>query len=108
MPHWIWFAYSMVAFVASCWFGWKATTIFEVPVLEGWSAKRTAQFWFNFVGSITGWAALFFVAYRVVIDGDLHHFEVWDALGVLVAFLGITGHLPVFIMQIVKWRAGSG
>jgi hypothetical protein len=74
---------------------------------ENWSKSTWfQQYSLNFLGSLTGWAALAFVIYRVILDGSLHKFEGWDALGILVALLGITGHLPMFILQIVNWRSG--
>jgi hypothetical protein len=61
-----------------------------------------SETWLNFVGSITGFAAFYFVLYRV--DASFSNFDIWDALALLVAFLGIIGRLPMFILQIVRWR----
>jgi len=106
VAHWIWVVLAVAAAVDIGWFTYAGPRMVEER--KNWP-KRTwfQQYLLNFLGCAIGWAALFFVTYRVFLDGSLHDFAVWDALGVLVAFLGITGHLPMFIMQIVKWRTGS-
>src|SRR5713101_1458001 len=47
------------------------------------------QVWFNFVGSAFGWAALYYVLRTGLWDFELKHF-----VALLIAFVGITGHLP--------------
>ncbi|MBI5068150.1 MAG: hypothetical protein HZB56_07905 [Deltaproteobacteria bacterium] len=56
-------------------------------------AYRVHQFWFNFVGSVSGWLALLKVGDLV----DRGEFATrWGDLGLsLVALLGITGYLPL-------------
>jgi hypothetical protein len=108
---WIWivFAVALVVPLADiAWFTFAGPRMVADKDSEKWSKKTWfQQYLFNFLGCVIGWAALLFVIYRVILDGNLHDFAVWDALGVLVAFLGVTGYLPIFIMQIVDWR-GTG
>jgi hypothetical protein len=100
------FAAAVAVVVADiAWFTYAGPRMVADKEREKWSKKTWfQQCLFNFLGCVIGWAALLFVIYRVILDGSLHDFAVWDALGVLVAFLGVTGYLPQFIMQIVKWR----
>jgi hypothetical protein len=52
--------YAVVATAASLWYGWYAVSIFvDVKTAARLSlVRRVHEFWFNFVGSLTGWSAL--------------------------------------------------
>ena len=59
------------------------------------------QYWLNFVGSATGWAAAYyFVFYRLLCAG--FSFELKDIFPLLVALLGITGLLPYTLSKLTS------
>ena len=102
----LWLLVALVAVADIAWFTYACPSMVGEEVKEKWAKDKriwVQQYLFNFLGCLIGWLALYFVVYRISAHGILQEFAVWDAVGVLVAFLGITGHLPVFIMQIVKW-----
>ncbi len=105
--------FALVAIACSCWYAWYAVTI---HVSKSWQLDTLCeprnippphwswwahQMWLNFVGSLTGWAAVaYFVFYRVhsfkrqlEMCGKMD-FGVADGFFLLVALLGITGLLP--------------
>ncbi len=61
------------------------------PVSRTWLAH---QYWLNGVGSLVGWVALYFLLQKYVHGESIGEGAKDFALG-LVAFLGITGHLPL-------------
>src|SRR5712671_3430799 len=97
--HWTCVLYGLIGVVAICdiaWFTYAGPRMVPKDKRKCWLPHTWfQQYLLNFLGCLTGWAALFFVVYRVVLDGSLHNFEIWDALGILTAFLGVTGHLPM-------------
>jgi hypothetical protein len=99
--------FSVIALVASAFFGLRACDIFlsrkelENRAWDWW----VYQFWLNFAGCLLGWAALWLLIgevecgptsqCRVRVDGA-------DFAVFAVAFLGVTGHLPVAMVSSVK------
>ena len=66
------------------------------------------QIWFNFIGSLAGWAALYPIAIkfeRFVIRTEMSEFGIWDAIACFVGIVGITGHLPLAVYSIVSGLA---
>ncbi|MGO9046034.1 MAG: hypothetical protein ACLQFW_03975 [Xanthobacteraceae bacterium] len=109
MAFYIWVVLLAIAAADVIWFTYAGPQMTNVEE----RAKWTKATWFqacllNFLGCLIGWLALFFVIDRVILHGSLHDFAVWDALGVLVAFLGVTGNLPMFMLQMVQWRTPGG
>jgi hypothetical protein len=95
---------SSIAVAASLFFGFKACEIFGVPWPRHW-AGRLYLFWFNFSGSLLGWAALAVLCHRLLpcfsgtcsIDLGVSTFAL-----ALVAFAGVTGHIPMATMGIFR------
>jgi hypothetical protein len=103
----LWIAASVVATADIAWFTYAGPRMVSCKDRSIWKNRD----WFgacllNGLGCLVGWLAAYFILNRVVLNGSLHDFGIWDAVAVLVAFLGITGHLPVFILQITKWQIG--
>jgi hypothetical protein len=94
----------IAALVASAFFGFTACRIFSVP----WPPSvpgRIYLFWFNFCGSIVGWSALAILAdrYWPCIGGSCAvSVQFADFAVALVAFAGVTGHLPMATMGLFK------
>ncbi len=104
-------SFIVIAFSASVILAWKALEIF-VPK-EVWSNKSRAwrfhQFWFNFVGSVSGWVALWFVVRSVwmcLSQRCLPEPGIWDATIAAVALVGITGYLPYTMMGVLERLQG--
>ena len=98
---------SATAIAASLFFGLKACEIFGVPWPKHW-AGRVYLFWFNFFGSLLGWGALAVLCHRLLpcfsatcsVDLGLSTFAL-----ALVAFAGVTGHIPMATMGIFRGLA---
>lgn len=94
----LWFFTTALA--VSGFYGVYAFAIFggDVPTKR---SQRAHQFWFNFVGSLFGWVALFFLVQKfmpVASGAKVPDVGFWDVVLSLIAFAGITGHLPwVFV-----------
>jgi hypothetical protein len=71
--------------IASAGFGWYGPAIFGVDMNMLSKPQRIAQHWLNFVGAVTGWAALYFGASRLWARAEL---GIWDAVAMLIAFFG--------------------
>lgn len=101
---WFMWMFWAVAFAFSLFFGLNA-----VPILashENTKGRPRAwwiyQFWFNFVGSISGWMALAAIVRNLclVVDASKPFTPGWsDAALFFLAFIGITGHLPFAVMS---------
>jgi hypothetical protein len=97
-----WFATGFWLFgAASCFFyGLKAHDALEAGAPSDKWARRVHQFWFNFVGSVFGWGAAWFIAQKVALGTFPSH--AWsDAALVALAFVGITGHLPYAVFGVL-------
>lgn len=101
----------LFAFVMSAVYGWKAIEFFSEPGNTNEASytkwQRAHQFWFNFVGAFVGWTALWLLSLNFA--GCLlgkcpteARLEIWDALGTLVAFVGVTGHLPSAMAAMIR------
>jgi hypothetical protein len=86
----------LVAGVASTLYSVFAFRIHGVPLPEHVSARRH-QHWFNFAGSLTGWFALWVLApWNCLAAPCSAGSMTWGHFGLgVVAFLGITGYLPL-------------
>lgn len=108
LPEWISYIFLAVGLLASLLYGWKACDAFDVSAKDKPWAWRVHQFWFNFAGSLFGWAAAWFVARKgwqclaVSCPAQLD----WSDAGLIaIAFVGITGHLPYAtagVLQAIK------
>jgi hypothetical protein len=105
-----------IAIVASGLLGWKAVEIFtdvpkkkkeEQPPPSWWWQQR----WFNFLGSIVGWAALWVLIRRYwtyILGGCAPDPSLWDLLAGFIAFVGVTGYLPYTVYGFISsvYRVG--
>lgn len=94
---WQWL-YSGVAFGMSVFYGWYACQIFEVADAGKPSSWRVHQFWFNFAGSAVGWVAAWALLDSVLAcaSGGCANSISFSSVALFVlAFLGVTGHLPM-------------
>lgn len=102
MLFWITVGVGIVALVFSFFFGLKAREIFSVPKPKE-KSQRFYLFWFNFFGSLVGWLALWVILFKILrcVGGACQiGVELGDLVLALVAFAGITGHLPMATMGI--------
>lgn len=95
-------AFWTVALIASGLCGYYANEIFNGEKAGcKLNAKGFHQFWLNFVGSFVGWAALWVLVQKYhgcIFQGcSIHHFS-WYIFVALIAFVGITGYLPMMII----------
>jgi hypothetical protein len=110
-----------IALVASGLLGWKAVEIFtDVPKKEREEKEKEKQRppswwwqqrWFNFLGSIVGWAALWLLLRRYwtyILGRCGTDPRLWDLLAGFIAFVGITGYLPYTVYGLIScvYRVG--
>jgi hypothetical protein len=96
--------YALVAVVASSLYAWQACSIFGVSAADKTRGWKVHQAWFNFAGAMLGWAALYYAAYKAywcLNTGCPVQLSIGDAAAMLVAFIGVTGHLPYTAMGIM-------
>lgn len=69
----------------------------------GWKGRFNAAhtFIFNLAGSVAGWMLLWAGLYRVTAEPTLSRLDWIDLFVFLLAFLGVTGHLPQFAHGLV-------
>ena len=90
-------AFWAFALLASVFYAWKCFDAFGVRTTEkpwGWWVH---QVWFNLSGSLVGWVATWFVVRKVwhcFAAGSCASPRWSDAALMVVALVGITGHLP--------------
>lgn len=105
LPMWFHGVFLVFALALSTFYGLKAFEVFGVrkrPKNKPWMWH---QRWFNFVGSLVGWAALWFLVQKVVAvspSSYIRYISVWDAAIFVIAFIGVTGHLPYTIMGLIE------
>jgi len=89
-----------LAICGSLFYGCCANIIFGVKPSPTRSAQAH-QFILNFAGSLFGWAALIILVRKFfLIAGPSPQFDFFaDFMLALVAFVGVTGHLPVTIVN---------
>lgn len=94
-----------VAFSFSLFYGLKATKIFGVSTESMPSSGILHQAWFNFLGSMLGWI-LAWTFVPDIYDSIKYdsHFEIGlgRILIFILAFIGITGHMPYAIMLVIN------
>ncbi len=97
-------AFSLLALAFSLFYGFKAFDIFGVDHANKPRAWKFHQFWLNFVGSVAGWITLWLVIQRVafVIRLPEHALKASDFLLLLIAFIGVTGFLPLSVVSFIQ------
>jgi hypothetical protein len=95
------FAFGLLAFAASAFYGASACSIFDVSTTGKRWPWKLHQFWLNFAGSAVGWIALWSLLPGVIgcLTQACSANISWSDGGVFfLAFVGITGHLPVVVV----------
>jgi hypothetical protein len=102
---WLRLPFWAVALLFIAFYGWKARDIFQVERdHESW-AYLAHQSWFNFAGSLCGWAAFWLEAVRIswyASSGAKLEFGLSDAALGILAFIGMTGLLPTTIVGLIQ------
>ena len=98
-PHCIFsFIFWLIALAFSVFYGLKACDIFPREEEIKNLALKVHLAWFNFIGSVVGWAVLWILTRRYwayIIGGSAAvDPNLWDLLAGFIAFVGITGYLP--------------
>jgi hypothetical protein len=99
--HWL---YVLGAGGMSLFYGRYACSIFSVDQKDKPKQWHWHQFWFNFLGAVVGWAAAWSVLGSVLAcakGGCTDAISISSALIFLVAFVGVTGHLPMCIFGFI-------
>lgn len=112
-PPWFIAAFWLVALVASVLYGWKAVEI-HIGVTNISPEKQPGpawwwhQRWLNFLGSLVGWLALWFTIGKLwpcAIAPCSGPLTLWDAVIASVAFVGVTGYIPMAVVGFVSGAA---
>jgi len=61
---------------------------------------RFHQYWLNFVGSLTGWAAAYYFVFCRLHPLSSFSLKIEDTVVILIAVLGITGLLPYTLSKL--------
>ena len=90
--------YWIFAFLMSMFFGFWSAEIFGSKAEKWNTPHHLYQWWFNFIGSLTGWAVLYLLLFARFDWGKsaaVNNVGATDILLLLIAFIGISGHLPM-------------
>jgi hypothetical protein len=93
-------AFLALGIAFSTWFGYKCFEIHEVTPPTNRNGKFQ-QYWFNFLGSIIGWAAGYLLLFYRVLPNSQKvplKFEVTDLILSGIFFIGASGYLPLAAM----------
>jgi hypothetical protein len=113
LPSWPNLCFSTIALLASFLIGWNCFEIFAPDWWWGLSLEERKkkwklhwfQRWFNFAGSLLGWAVLWLLLRRVwmtyISAANPGALTLLDLLGAMVALIGITGWLPRTVMGFI-------
>ena len=91
-------------------YGVKCFDAFQVRLADGETVTRKNvtwpywfhQFWFNFAGSLFGWAFLYFFLWHRMPLILSTNATFSDGFVLFVAFVGITGHLPYAVAGVLE------
>jgi hypothetical protein len=90
--------YTIPAILFSLFYGLSAFKIFDAPTCGKHWTWVIHQIWFNLLGAATGWSALWVLYLRAAHQDP---FDIWNLLLFVLAFIGITGHMPRTIVGLV-------
>ena len=105
LPWWLGAPYWTLAIILSAFYGWKARDIFQVKRPDESWAYLAHQAWFNSVGALSGWAALWLEAVRIswyATTGAQLQFGLTDVVLSIIAFIGVTGFMPTTIVGLIE------
>lgn len=89
----------------SLFYAFKAFIIFGSSAANRPPSWRIHQIWFNFFGSASGWVMLWVLVGKGTIQvrsGQSIQIDGWDAVLFLLAFVGVTGHLPRAVVGLLQ------
>ena len=66
--------------------------------------KVAHQSWFNVLGSLIGWIALYFLLDKVLNEKGVSNFGAEHFIALVIAYLGITGYLPQVVLLGIPGR----
>jgi len=95
---------ALVALIASLFYAFSARDVFDMPAEERSAAWRLHQFWLHFLGSAVGWIAFWFLVLHVkdcLMGPCAPVFTSSDVVLFFLAFVGVTGHLPLAIVGLL-------
>ena len=96
--------FASIAVLFSLFYGLSVHEIFRVTKLGVPISFRFHQFWLNFVGSLFGWGALWFVAKEVmsaIVSESIAFVSLKFCTLAFIAFIGITGFLPFTVNLLI-------
>jgi hypothetical protein len=96
VPLWFTIPFAAIGLVVSIFYAVNAYTIFGAKKPTN-TPGQIHQFWFNFLGSILGWVAFWFLIRKIwhCLSVDCPgEFGASTVMLAAVAFVGVTGHLP--------------
>ena len=106
------FIFWIIAFLASFFYSYWAFKIHLVKKEDVDNLRKEKnyawfihQFWFNFIGSITGWIILWLTIPNIFLgfcDQNTVSLEFKEIVLLFIALIGITGHLPMALYGIVN------
>ena len=105
LPLWFNIIFLNIAIFFSSFYGLKAFEIFQVNTVDKPRSWKIHQIWFNFSGSIAGWIALWLLIRKIlhcIMSSSFNTVDISDSMLFLLAFIGITGHLPYTIAGIIE------
>lgn len=90
----------------SFFYGSQAVNIFMSPDKKDTPIKHNEswnihQFWFNFIGSFVGWAAMILLVQEYKNANGSFVIEIRHIVISLMILISITGHLPYLLSQII-------
>ena len=90
----------LLASVCSFWYGQHAVEALDVGYLDRVRIESSIicqrhERWFNFLGSLVGWLALWTLLYRLFVR--CVSVQAVDLGLIIISFLGISGYLPYMI-----------
>jgi hypothetical protein len=104
LSSWLHWLYFIIAFGMSCYYGYFACEIHGVDKQNKSTHWKVHQFWFNFLGAAVGWLAMWAVLGSVVVCATgncTNSISISSALLFILAFLGVTGHLPMSLFGLI-------
>ncbi len=99
--HWL---YLLIAFAMSFYYGYFACKIHEVNDSGKSAHWKVHQFWFNFLGAAVGWVAMWAVLGSLLVCATVNctnSISISSALLFILAFFGVTGHLPISLYGLI-------
>lgn len=98
-------AFFLVAIIFSVLFGIGAPRMFGINSKEWGIWIWAHQFWLNFLGSFVGWLCLWLLGVRVHVWAASDYatpLGAWEVFLFAVAFIGVTGFLPMASVTLIQ------